>query len=359
MLAITIPSGTNQGIDRPLRRPFNGRSVKGRLSVRPARPFPPFRRLNADMKILLTGASSFTGSWFVQELAGAGHEVTATFRGSREDYSGVRADRVEAVARGADCVWGVEFGDDGFLDLVGTRDFDLLLHHGAEMTDYRSWDFDPIQATAKNTRSVRQVLQAVSDRGGHKIIVTGSVFEPYEGVGSPGARAFNPYGLSKHLSFEVIRMEAERLGLSLGKFVIPNPFGPREEFRFTSYLAKEWSMGNRPVVGTPAYVRDNIHVSLLALAYRDMCETLPSSAGLVRKGASGYVEQQGAFTHRFAREIAARTPWACEFSNADQKDFPEPLFRTNAALWAADQDVWSEGGAWDGLAAYYLQLFPG
>lgn len=32
------------------------------------------------MKVLFTGASSFTGFWFVRELAAAGHDVTALFR---------------------------------------------------------------------------------------------------------------------------------------------------------------------------------------------------------------------------------------------------------------------------------------
>ena len=35
------------------------------------------------MRILLTGGSSFTGSWFARELSDAGHHVAATFRGSR------------------------------------------------------------------------------------------------------------------------------------------------------------------------------------------------------------------------------------------------------------------------------------
>lgn len=310
------------------------------------------------MKILLTGASSFTGSWFAVELANAGHAVTATFRGDAEGYADIRGDRVAQMLDKVEPVWGVEFGDDAFFDAVGDREFDLVCHHAAEMTDYRSWDFDAIGATAKNTRGARRLLTTLAEKGGGKLLLTGSVFEPYEGVGDAAQRAFNPYGLSKHLSFEVFRLEAERLGLSLGKFVIPNPFGPREEFRFTSYLAKEWSLGKRPVVGTPDYIRDNIHVSLLAIAYREMCEAMPESRGLIRMGPSGYVEQQGAFTHRFAREIAARTPWACEFANADQKEFPEPMFRTNADPHPI-KGAWSESTAWDALAAYYLKTFPG
>ena len=37
------------------------------------------------MKILFTGASSFTGYWFVKELAERGHEVTALLRRPAEN----------------------------------------------------------------------------------------------------------------------------------------------------------------------------------------------------------------------------------------------------------------------------------
>lgn len=310
------------------------------------------------MRILLTGASSFTGSWFARELAGAGHEVLAAFRGAPEDYQGVRGARVMRVRDQIEPLWGMEFGDERFLDAVLGRDLDLVLHHAAEMTDYRSWDFDALGATARNTRSGRRLLEGLAGRGCRKLILTGSVFEPYEGVGDAGARAFSPYGLSKHLTFEWWRLEAERLGLSLGKFVIPNPFGPQEEFRFTSYLAKEWAAGRRPVVGTPVYVRDNIHVSLLARAYLRACETLPDAPGLTRAAPSGYVESQGAFARRVAREIGARTGWACEVGEADQTDFSEPLFRVNASLAAQAEPAWSEARAWDALAQYYAEALP-
>ena len=40
----------------------------------------PWGGAESIMKILFTGGSSFTGMWFIRELAAAGHEVTAVFR---------------------------------------------------------------------------------------------------------------------------------------------------------------------------------------------------------------------------------------------------------------------------------------
>jgi nucleoside-diphosphate-sugar epimerase len=307
------------------------------------------------MKVLLTGASSFTGFWFARALADAGHQVTATFRSDR--YDGVRGRRVAGLEGRVEPLWGVEFGDARFIEALSGGSFDLLLHHGAEMTNYRSWDFDPLAASAANVRSARAVLTALASHGG-RLILTGSVFEPFEGIGDDQRRAFNPYGLSKHITFEVFRMEAERLGLSLGKFVIPNPFGPFEEMRFTSYLAREWSAGRTPTVGTPAYIRDNIDVGLLAAAYRRFCETLPTGPGLSRATPSGYVESQGDFARRVAREIGARTGRTLTVELAAQTEFPEPLFRTNDKPAAADHPEWSESDAWQSLAQYYADAFP-
>lgn len=309
------------------------------------------------MRVLLTGASSFTGSWFARELAAAGHHVVATFRGSEQSYEGIRGTRVKTVKPLIEPVWDVEFGDERFQEIVSQGQYDLFLHHAAEMTDYRSWDFDPFAAASKNTRSGRQILATLANRGCRKLILTGSVFEPYEGVGDQAQRAFNPYGLSKHLTFEWFRLEAERLDFSLGKFVISNPFGPFEEFRFTSFLAREWSAGKTPTVGTPLYIRDNIPASLLAIAYRNFCEELPEVAGVTKFGPSGYIESQASFAYRLAREMMTRTGWACAVAEANQIDFPEPLFRTNDAVILRKYSGWSESSAWDALAEYYLSSF--
>jgi len=309
------------------------------------------------MRILLTGASSFTGAHFAQALAHAGHQVTGTFRGARDSYQGLRLSRIEQLAGVVDMVWDTSFGDDSFVDLITASHFDVLCHHGAEMTDYRSWDYDALAASASNTRGARNVLRQLVERGGRALVVTGSVFEPFEGIGDPLQRAFNPYGLAKHISHELLRLEAERLDLRLAKFVIPNPFGPGEEFRFTSFLAREWAAGKAPTVNTPDYIRDNIHVSLLAASYVDLVARIPAATGQLRSTPSGYVESQGAFAHRLARELQPRLGWSCAVNLARQTDFAEPLMRTNQTSAAHAYPAWSESDAWDALANYYRATF--
>lgn len=307
------------------------------------------------MKILLTGGSSFTGYWFIRQLAAAGHDVTATFRRAPGDYpDGARRRRVALAVDLCRPVFGVSFGDDAFLKLAGEGGWDLLAHHAAEVANYRSADFDVAAALQANTRNLRSVLEALAGRGCGRVILTGSVFEAGEGAGSEGLPAFSPYGLSKGLTYEVFRHYCRVAGVHLGKFVIANPFGPLEEPRYTTYLARTWLSGGTPRCATPAYVRDNIHVSLLARAYACFVGALPSTPGTSRMNPSGYAETQGAFTRRFADEMRARLRTACEVIMDVQTEFPEPRVRIGTDVLDAVAIGWDESGAWDDLASHYL-----
>jgi UDP-glucose 4-epimerase len=188
----------------------------------------------------------------------------------------VRRRRVDLLCPRVIPAWEAPFGSPVFLDLLQQK-WDLFCHYGAVVDKYRSWDFDPIAATRQNTANVRAVLARLAMNGCRAIVFTGSVFEPYEGRGDPECQAFSPYGLSKHMSYELFRLESRRVEIGLRKFVIPNPFGPYEELRFTSHAVREWSEGRVPIVFSPHYIRDNIHVSLLAKAYCRFCEEAPGA----------------------------------------------------------------------------------
>ncbi|MBN4066867.1 NAD(P)-dependent oxidoreductase [Simkania negevensis] len=310
------------------------------------------------MKILFTGASSFTGSWFVKELAARGHEVVATFLRTEDAYQNIRATRVAQTKQWSTRVWSAPFGSKAFFDVVRSQErWDLLCHHASHVTDYKSPDFDPIRALDLNTKGVPTLLKLLKEKQCNKLLITGSVFEQNEGRGDLPLHAFSPYGLSKGLMAEVFQYYAHVNKMQLGKFVIPNPFGPYEESRFTSFLINSWYEGKTPHVATPAYVRDNIHVSLLAKAYAHFAERLTEQEGIERDHPSGYVESQGDFTKRFAQEMRSRLSLDCSYTLANQTEYSEPKTRHNTEALDTQLLGWDEKHSWDELAHYYHHAF--
>ena len=135
--------------------------------------------------------------------------------------------------------------------------------------------------------------------------------------------------------------------------MIPNPFGPNEEPRFTAYLMKRWLAGETARVQTPRYVRDNIHVSLLAKAYAAFVGASPTPGTVRRLNPSGYPESQGAFTQRLRDEVAARLGRPCRLEFGVQTEFPEPPVRINTDLLDVGRLGWSEARAWSEFVAYH------
>lgn len=309
------------------------------------------------MKILFTGASSFTGYWFVRQLTANGHEVVATFQKPALAYDGIRAQRVSLIKGLCETRFECSFGSDAFMHLVGQEaSWDLLCHHAADVTDYKSPHFDVMTALKHNVHNLSTVLEALKGKGCTKMLLTGSVFEQNEGLGTDPERAFSPYGLSKGLTSDYIRYYCHAQGVALGKFVIPNPFGPFEEPRLTNYLVHTWANGQRAAIKTPEYIRDNIHVSLLALAYANFAEQIDPKTLFTQLSPSGYVESQGAFVNRFAEAMRPRLGLSCEVELHPQESFPEPHMRINSQPVNGRALGWNEDRAWHDIAAYYREL---
>lgn len=306
------------------------------------------------MKILLTGASSFTGYWFAKHLDMAGHHVVAPLPRAYSSYeAGIRLHRVGMLEQCAEVLFECPFGSDKFLELAGQGPWDLLCHHAAVVRDYRSQSFDIVAAAAENTRSLSETLRRMSGLSG--IVLTGSVFEEGEGIGSFPLRSFSPYGVSKSVTAQIFRYWAQQLGIPLGKFVVPNPFGPLEEPRFSSYLMGCLLNKSAVEVRTPDYVRDNIHVGLLASCYARFCQQIgQKGSGESVMRPSGYAESQGAFTLRYVREIGARLRVEIDVRLSKQEVFDEPTMRLNSDLATQIAPDWQEAEAWDELLASYL-----
>ena len=309
---------------------------------------------NQKLKILFTGASSFTGYWFVNELTRAGHQVTATLFGEEGKYKGVRERRVQSLSKSCQVIYNVAFGDSRFMEVISSAGpFDVFCHHAAHVYDYNSMEFDPIHALQANTNNLNKVVKILLDQGCGKVAITGSIFEPDEGVGTEPKIAVNPYGLSKGLTASFFRYYCDFLGMALGKFVIPNPFGPYEEPRFTAYLVRTWKNGEIASVRTPDYIRDNIHVSLLSKAYALFISQIPDLKSFNCMNPSGYVESQGSFAKRFAQEMSLRLGLECPLELQEQMDFSEPMIRINYHS-AKKMDLdWNESQAWDDISNFY------
>ena len=309
------------------------------------------------MRILFTGASSFTGMWFATALARRGHSVVAAIRREERAYVGLRSERVTRAAQYCQLVWNAPFGSNRFLDAIAQGGpFDVLCHHGAETEGYKSAEFDAIAATVANANAVTGVLRALRDGGCRRIVLTGSIFEAGEGMGTSPLRAFSPYGLSKTLTSHIFAFYAVQEGFALGKVVIPNPFGPYEEPRFTDYMIRCWRDRKSATVTNPGYVRDNIHVSLLTDIYCGFASALPQE-GFHRINPSGYVETQGDFAARFAREIGLRLKIDTTLELGTQTLFDEPAVRINTDVIECAMRDWNEEAAWDQLAEYYATRF--
>ncbi|MCW0982269.1 NAD(P)-dependent oxidoreductase [Agrobacterium sp. BT-220-3] len=306
------------------------------------------------MKVLLTGASSFSGYWFAEMLAGSGVKVVAPLRGSLSSYSeGVRAERVRRLQRIADVVELAPFGSEKFCQ-IASGGFDILCHHAAQVANYRSPEFDVVGALSENTHNICSVLKTLHEGGLKGVVLTGSVFEQNEGAGNLPLVAFSPYGVSKGLTAELVKYYCREFDLAFGKFVIPNPFGPFEEPRFVAYLMRTWKQGDTARVNTPDYVRDNIHIRLLASAYVKYVSEVAESNGKNSKlNPSGYVETQGDFARRFAIAMRERLQMECRLELGSQTDFSEPLMRVNTQSAAHYVKNWDESSAWNEIANSY------
>jgi len=95
------------------------------------------------MKILFAGASSCTGFWFIKTLAASGHKIVCPATKNLADYTGTRRQRIERLKAFYHLVPCTTFGSKNFLKAIPEYDFDLLCHCAADVTNYKSPDFDP------------------------------------------------------------------------------------------------------------------------------------------------------------------------------------------------------------------------
>lgn len=308
-------------------------------------------------RILFTGASSFTGTWFVSALAQRGVEIVAPCRDRLADGDADRRQRLARIARSCHLVGHCPFGSEPFLELVRRYGpFDLLCHHGAKAGDHRDERLDPFVAASAQSCGLGRVLDGLVASGCRAILLTGTVFEADEGAGDAPLRAIGPYGLAKSLTWQAFRYEAERRDLALAKFVIANPVGPFEKPGLCRSLARAWLAGETPVLRRPQLTRDQLQVDILAEAYARFALDLIDWPAPRRVTPSQFAEPLERFVARLAAALAPRLGVPCRFVCADPPDpVDEPKERRGIDPLATLVPRLDVDAAWDRYAGWLLE----
>jgi UDP-glucose 4-epimerase len=215
------------------------------------------------MRVLFTGSSSFTGMNFINKLIDLNYEVTAVFTKIHKSYNQLQKSRIENISKLANFVYGVNFGDEQFIELLNEKQYDIACFHHAEVANYKSNLFNTDLALKRNTLGIEKVTKILK-KNSTKLLITRSIYE--EGVGSRSInKDVGEYGLAKRLTFEKFKNSYDPKDLF--SFVICNPYGKLENPKLQQYLVKMWKVGEIPILNHPYLVRDNIPIDLMAESY--------------------------------------------------------------------------------------------
>ena len=237
----------------------------------------------AAKKVLLTGATSFTGHHIARAFRAAGYQVIATLTEKKsEPRDAVSAQRLER-ARVDHWIEEAAFGTPAFVDSIKLHRPQILINHGASIKGYRDPSFDYLKCVSTSLFEARTVMKTLRESGCKSFLHSGSIFEPDEGTlkaGTAGSsEAISIYGTSKNLVWQGLRFFAHEASLPISKIVIANPVGPFENpDRLIPIFVSEWKSGKVPVLKTPKLVRDNIPASWLANVYLEEAERALNSA---------------------------------------------------------------------------------
>ena len=251
------------------------------------------------MKILMTGASSFTGAHIARALLREGHEVVCAMTRSATSYNGnLEKNRFQLFSE-ASKIFEASFGSENLLNAI--RDFkpEVFINHGANIKGYRSADFNVEGSIESSTSNGDQMFEALSSVGLKRFIHSGSVFEAIDGL-----EAYSKYGASKEEVSKILQGKSEESAIAFSKIYIPNPIGAFENIdRLVPLFVEKWKAGEAPELHAPRIVRDNLPAPCLANVN---VEELNATSRLSLARPSGFKDDLKSFVGRFVLEASKR-----------------------------------------------------
>ena len=312
------------------------------------------RPLQAPSKVVFTGVSSFTGTWFAATLAQQGHHVIGILSRDWQEYSEERRQRLAWLSQSVELVDNAPMGSNRFKGaLASVPTVDLACWHHAVVGDYTAADFPLGRAIAQGTQGARASAQILADRGCVAAVITRSVFESGQGS-PPNGPPIGLYAVAKRAVSETLALEMARVGIRVGDFVVCNPVGPLEGPRLTSHLLESWLQGKSPELKAPRWLRDNIPVDLLSQAYTSFVGEL--SRGTATSVTPSFWPLSNAdWALKIAREFGSRLRIETPVSTSAIPNLREPEVRIGLDTITPSAS-WSESSFWDEYAHFYQHL---
>lgn len=179
------------------------------------------------MRVFITGATGFAGSFLVEKLLAGGHMVHALVHAATS-HQGL-PDHPNA------CALSIDLMDLEALKLAVVEAApDVIFHLAGQAYPSRSWG-DPARTIAINTGGTANVLEAAVQYGRPRVVVVTSaeIYHPRGPEELPlteetPARPRDPYGISKRAAGELVRVYWERHGLPVIEARPFNHIGPRQ-----------------------------------------------------------------------------------------------------------------------------------
>ncbi len=222
------------------------------------------------MRVLVTGATGFTGGCLARHLVGAGDEVRALVR----PVSQLRADGLREV--GVQVATG-DLGDARSLE-AACLDVEVVYHIAAT---YRTAGQPATVYREVNVEGTRRLLDAAETTGVRRVVhcSTGGVHGHIEDPPATEEAPFAPGDVYQETKLEGERLARARGDASMLEVVVARPigiYGPGD-MRFRR-LFRGIARGRFPMLGDGGVYYHLTYIEDLAQGFR-LCGTVPAAAG--------------------------------------------------------------------------------
>lgn len=299
-----------------------------------------------EIKVLLTGVSSFTGVHFAEALCTSGCQVIAPFRKNLREYSGIKAKRIKGLPPLIK-VENAPVGSPAFLKSIEAHRPQVYAHHGFDTSGYNNTDFPTVTRVAENLLNIEKVCLTLSNNGCQGILYSDSIFSGMGALVEGGTAPFSEYGEAKKRISDALKQQCDYLGLAYWRFVIPNPIGTLDNPKLLHHLFQTWLRGQTFSIHTPTLVRDHIPVGLLAKLFTKVCWTVSAGEG-GSSNPSGWICSVEELIKRAGVAFTEATGMDSDFV-VDEHKSEQPTCLINTQTVWANKFEWTEKSFWDDL----------